>query len=339
MSSTQGQSNLLDKSTNTLQSLDSLLMNSSVQTAQQIQDSLVEQSLSDSLLMQNVNFDTSLFDGVNLDLNSSNEQDFDDKLDTQSSDQLTLLDTIGLQMLKESSSTLLPDDSTYINSSDHSVSSTTPLYNYDDVQSGVSDVKSLDLQYFKDQSPTLIEDQQTIALSNPSENSDKSTLDISSNEANNIAINNSTKSPAPNSNTTTLIATNSMPSNNHTAFVNEKVFLTTGPLPANVTTLSFSNMKVVRQNVVAIISDREHDGNKQQQQLTAFGTAQQPRLIIIEDKSSSVTKTTPTVSSVPKPSQAPKKSVDGAKCASKSGCGSQDNIKGEFLVYFFFVPI
>lgn len=290
-------------------------------TAQDLQDSLVEQSLSETILLQNVTFDSNLFDGLNLELsegagggeggavsantNSVNLHQLGTTIDlssissdavTQHSlDQLNLLETLEMQIIKEvqqhqhqhqsasSSSQYLTSSS-----SDPLVSSTTTIYAYEksDEQQMLANADSSDFK-----SPSAINFSgafSAISKSSPM----MSTLTVKSEPSHSQIVKGSAAAAAgaaeggqallsvtgraqqqsvilQRTSDASTSTTSSMAdlanfataaSSSGGAGAGEKAIYLTGPI-CSTGALSLANMKVVGPNVVAIIS-----GDQQQQQ-------------------------------------------------------------------------
>lgn len=355
-------------------------------TAQDLQDSLVEQSLSETILLQNVTFDSNLFDGLNLELSegaaggggaaSANTNSVShhhhqlgttidlssmgsDSVTQQSLDQLNLLETLEMQIIKEvqqHQQQSASSSSQYLtsSSSDPLVSSTTTIYAYEksDEQQMLTNADSTN---FKNAATINFSGAfSTVSKSSPmSVKSEPSDSHIVKGEGGQLlaervqqqqsvilqrtsdASTSTTSSIADLANFAATAASNS----------GEKAIYLTGPI-CSTGSLSLANMKVVGQNVVAIISGDQQQQEQRLQvdackqgpspssegiQVQAGHQHQQTRLIIIEEKKQQPTLTlttttaASTASTVTRPSKESKAKSDSSKSSTAAAAKSNNN--------------
>lgn len=356
-------------------------------TAQDLQDSLVEQSLSETVLLQNVTFDSNLFDGLNLELSESgagagggsvsantsiNQHQLGTTIDlssitsdavTQHSlDQLNLLETLEMQIIKEvqqhQQQQSASSSSQYLtSSSDPLVSSTTTIYAYE---------KSDEQQMLTNADSTDFKSAGTINFSGAFSAVNKSlptTVTVKSEASDSPIVKGSAvgaglsvtergqqqsvimqrTSDASTSTTSSIADLGNFASAASNCAGGEKAIYLTGPI-CSTGALSLANMKVVGQNVVAIISG---DQQQQEQRLvdackqgsSSEGTQvqgghqhhQQTRLIIIEEKKQQPTLTlttttaASTASTATRPSKESKGKSDNSKGSTTTGTAKSSN--------------
>ena len=263
------------------QSLEATLLLTNVDptlTDNDLQDSLVDQSLSETILLQNVNFDPNLFEGLNLDLEnngnnsgstsiSNNINDIGLELTPDHSlEQLNLLDNIELQILKVAQSSSQTIGHTLLNSSDPLVSSTTTVYSFNKVQAEKNDSDLINFKYFNKLPNISLEKEGLQANIKLNEATDEPEKDIAKDQENRSIDNRSSSLKS---------------------YANEKVLLATGPISSSLNSLSMTNIKMISQNVMSNINKQENDIKQQSQAIS--GQIQQTRLIIIENNNQTYT--------------------------------------------------
>lgn len=294
-------------------------------TVQDLQDTLVEQSISETIMLQNANFDaTNMFEDVDLDLDNTDSNNneteelkpsmMEDNVGEDEEQPMSLLDGLDLQMLKDSPNDSQNDNNAHVVSCDPMVSSTTSnIFSYDEmkvadqsiVASGdevkieeedLSDYKYLDLsgpQIMQQQQQSVLMDKSGDILGQgTSMESINTNLSLGPQAASSVIT-----SAAPNGVTSFSIPSNQIATFEPMAGGGGKFYLATTGLPSNLmTTLSLANMKVLGQNVVAIINDPATNNKATATTTTALnvggnpatiattGVGGQARLIIIEDK-------------------------------------------------------